>query len=100
MHAGVQGEGRPAADGVAFLVFVGDERDRRGGEGSGDSAGIARTVARQGGCDSRRRNQTIGRGRDGRAQAATTGERGVAAGERDLDDGVGFFAAGLDPTRR
>ena len=28
----IQGEGRPAADGVAFLVFAGDEGDRTGGE--------------------------------------------------------------------
>ena len=47
-----------------------------------------------------RGNQTIGRGRNGRAQAAATGERGVAAGERDFDDSVGFFAAGIDPARR
>ncbi len=35
-----------------------------------------------------------------RDKADATGERGVAAGERDFDDGVGFFAAGLDPARR
>ena len=35
-----------------------------------------------------------------RDKADATGERGVAAGERDFDDGVGFFAARLDPARR
>ena len=30
MHGRVQGEGGRAADGIAFLVFVGDERDRTG----------------------------------------------------------------------
>ena len=97
MHAGVQGEGRPAADGVAFLVFVGDERDRRGGEGSGDSAGITAALAQPVGRDGRGGDEAVGRGRDGGAEEAAGRERGIASGERDFDDGVGFFRGRARP---
>ena len=38
MRAGVQGEGRRAVDGVARLVFVGDQGGRTGRRGSGVAA--------------------------------------------------------------
>ena len=84
-YAGVQGEGGQAAGGVAFLVFVGDERDRRGGEGSGDSAGIAAVLARPVGRDGRGGDEAVGRGRE------------IASGERDFDDGFGFFRGRARP---
>ena len=84
-YAGVQGEGGQAAGGVAFLVFVGDERDLRGGEGSGDSAGIAAALAQPVGRDGRGGDEAVGRG------------RGIASGERDFDDGVGFFRGRARP---
>ena len=96
-YAGVQGEGGQAAGGVAFLVFVGDERDRRGGEGSGDSAGIAAVLARPVGRDGRGGDEAVGRGRDGGAEEAAGRERGIASGERDFDDGVGFFRGQARP---
>ena len=94
MYAGVQGEGGQAAGGIAFLVFVGDERDLRGGEGSGDSAGITAALARPVGRDGRGGDEAVGRGRDGGAEEAAGRERGIASGERDFDDGVGFFFRG------
>ena len=42
MRGRVQGEGRPVADGIQGLIFVEGERDRRGGEVCGDSAGMNR----------------------------------------------------------
>ena len=96
-YAGVQGEGGQAAGGVAFLVFVGDERDRRGGEGSGDSAGIAAVLARPVGRDGRGGDEAVGRGRDGGAEEAAGRGRGIASGERDFDDGVGFFRGQARP---
>ena len=96
-YAGVQGEGGQAAGGVAFLVFVGDERDRRGGEGSGDSAGIAAVLARPVGRDGRGGDEAVGRGRDGGAEEAAGRERGIASGERDFDDGFGFFRGQARP---
>ena len=96
-YAGVQGEGGQAAGGVAFLVFVGDERDRRGGEGSGDSAGIAAVLARPVGRDGRGGDEAVGRGRDGGAEEAAGRERGIASGERDFDDGFGFFRGRARP---
>lgn len=67
----------------------------------GDSAGITAALARPVGRDGRGGDEAVGRGRDGGAEEAAGRERGIASGERDFDDGVGFFfAAGLDPTRR
>jgi len=80
--------------------FVGDERDRRGGEGAGGRSGDIGALARPVGRDGRGGDEAVGRGRDGGAEEAAGRERGIASGERDFDDGVGFFAAGLDPTRR
>ncbi len=99
MYAGVQGEGGQAAGGIAFLVFVGDERDLRGGEGSGDSAGITAALARPVGRDGRGGDEAVGRGRDGGAEEAAGRERGIASGERDFDDGVGFFFSRPGSTR-
>lgn len=97
--AGVQGEGGQAAGGIAFLVFVGDERDLRGGEGSGDSAGITAALA-----------QPVGR--DGREETRQSAEDAMAELRRlqvenaelrraneILTTASAFFAAGLDPTR-
>ena len=97
IYAGVQGEGGQAAGGIAFLVFVGDERDLRGGEGSGDSAGIAAALAQPVGRDGRGGDEAVGRGRDGGAEEAAGRERGIASGERDFDDGVGFFRGRARP---
>ena len=97
IYAGVQGEGGQAAGGIAFLVFVGDERDLRGGEGSGDSAGITAALAQPVGRDGRGGDEAVGRGRDGGAEEAAGRERGIASGERDFDDGVGFFRGRARP---
>ena len=97
MYAGVQGEGRPVADGVAFLAFVGDEGDQTGGEGLGDSAGIAQAVARPVGRDGRGGDKAVGRGRDGGAQESSGRGRAIEAGERDSDDGLGFFRGEARP---
>ena len=92
IHGRVQGEGRQTAGGIAFLVFVGDERDSRGGEGPGghpgDAAALAQPVG-SGGCGGA---ETVGQRHDGRTQTAAGGERGTAPGERDPGDGFGFFA--------
>ena len=66
MRGRVQGEGRPGADGIQGLIFVEGERDRRGGEVCGDSAGmnrdaivtagtVARDAYRSARCPTRRR---------------------------------------------
>ena len=66
MRGRVQGEGRPVADGIQGLIFVEGERDRRGGEVCGDSAGmnrdaivtagtVARDAYRSARCPTRRR---------------------------------------------
>ena len=97
IYAGVQGEGRQAADGVQAVVFVGDEGDRTGLQGSGDRAGIAQAVAQPVGRDGRRGDGTGRAGCDGGAQTAAGGERGAAPGERDSDDGFGFFRSTARP---
>lgn len=100
LHEGIPGEGAQAPRGVAREPFVGDEGLGLGlaepGHGPGDPAPLA-----QQGRPERRdgiRTQRAGDGR--RAEAAACGGRGTAQGERDPDDGIGFFAARLDPTRR
>lgn len=62
-----------------------NERDLRGGEGSGDSAGITAALAQPVGRDGRGGDEAVGRG------------RGIASGERDFDDGVGFFRGQARP---
>ena len=68
-----------------------------GGEGSGDSAGIAAALAQPVGRDGRGGDEAVGRGRDGGAEEAAGRERAIASGERDLDDGVGFFRGQARP---
>lgn len=68
--------------------------DERPGRGPGDAA----PLAQPGGRDGHGGDEAIGAGSDGRAQETAPGGRRVASGERDIDDGVGFFAARLDPT--
>lgn len=46
--------------------FVGDERDRRGGERSGDRSGDIRALVQPVGPDGRGGAEAVGRGRDGR----------------------------------
>lgn len=76
MRAGVQGEGRWAVDGVARLVFVGDQGGRSGRRGSGGRAG----------------DQAVGRGCDGGVEGFAGRGRAIGARERDIDGGVGFFS--------
>lgn len=45
-------------------------------------------------------DQAVGRGHDGGVEGFAGRGRAIEAGERDIDDGVGFFAARLDPARR
>ena len=68
-----------------------------GGEGSGDSAGIAAALAQPVGRDGRGGDEAVGRGRDGGAEEAAGRERAIASGERDFDDGVGFFRGQARP---
>ena len=68
--------------------------DERPGRGPGDAA----PLAQPGGRDGHGGDEANGAGSDGRAQETAPGGRRVASGERDIDDGVGFFAARLDPT--
>ena len=70
IHAGVQGEGRQAADGITILVFIGDQGDRTGRQGSGDRAGITAPLAQRGGRHRGGGDQAVGRGGDGGAQEA------------------------------
>lgn len=66
IHGRVQGEGRQTAGGIAFLVFVGDERDSRGGEGPGGHPGDAAALAQLVGHDGLGGVEAVDRGRDGR----------------------------------
>ena len=45
-------------------------------------------------------DQAVGRRRDGGVEEFAGRGRAIEAGERDIDDGVGFSAARLDPARR
>ena len=92
IHAGVQGEGRQAVDRVARLVFVGDQGDRTGRQGSGGRAGDAAPLAQQDGRHGRGGDQAVGRRRDGGVEEFAGRGRAIEAGERDIDDGVGFFS--------
>ena len=49
------------------------------------------------GRDGRGGDEAVGRGRDGGAEEAAGRERGIASGERDFDDGVGFFRGRARP---
>ena len=97
MHAGVQGEGRQAVDRVARLVFVGDQGDRTGRQGSGGRAGDAAPLAQQDGRHGRGGDQAAGRRRDGGVEEFAGRGRAIEAGERDIDDGVGFFRGTVRP---
>ena len=91
------GEGRQVAGGVQVVVFVGDEGDRTGRQGSGDSAGITAALAQPVGRDGRRGDEAVRAGDDGGVEAAAGGEHGIAPGERDIDDGFGFFRGTARP---
>lgn len=97
IHAGVQGEGRQAVDRVARLVFVGDQGDRTGRQGSGGRAGDAAPLAQQDGRHGRGGDQAVGRRRDGGVEEFAGRGRAIEAGERDIDDGVGFFRGTARP---
>lgn len=58
---------------------------------SGDSAGITAALAQPAGRDGRRGDEAVRAGGDGGVEAAAGGEREIAPGERDIDDGFGFF---------
>ena len=47
--------------------------------------------------DSRRGDEAVRAGGDGGAEAAAGGEHGIAPGERDIDDGSGFFRGRARP---
>lgn len=97
MHAGVQGEGRWAVDGVARLVFVGDQGGRSGRRGSGGRAGDAAPLERQDGRRGRGGDQAVGRGCDGGVEGFAGRGRAIGARERDIDGGVGFFRGQARP---
>ena len=63
----------------------------------GNSAGITAALAQPVGRDGRGGDEAVGRGRDGGAEEAAGRERAIASGERDLDDGVGFFRGQARP---
>ena len=50
--------------------------------------------------DERRGDEAVRAGGDGGVEASAVGGHGIAPGERDIDDGVGFFAARLGLARR
>lgn len=85
IHGRVQGKGRQTAGGIAFLVFVGDERDRRGGERSGDRSGDIGALAQPVGCDGRGEVEAVGRGRDGRVHRHTQRPHGLVPGQAHQD---------------
>ena len=66
-------------------------------QGSGDRAGITAPLAQRGGRHRGGGDQAVGRGGDGGAQEAEGRGRGAASGERDPDDGVGFFRGEARP---
>lgn len=72
----------------------------QGRQGSGGRAGDAASLAQQDGRHGHGGDQAVGRRRDGGVEEFAGRGRAIEAGERDIDDGVGFFAAQLDPTRR
>ena len=61
IHGRVHGKGRQTAGGIAFLVFVGDERDSRGGV------------------------EAVGRGRDGRVHRHARRPHGLVPGQAHQD---------------
>ena len=67
--------------------------DERPGRGPGDAA----PLVQPGGRDGHGGDEAIGAGSDVRAQETAPGGRRVAPGERDIDDGVGFFRGQARP---
>ena len=100
IHAGVQGEGRQAVDRVARLVFVGDQGDRTGRQGSGGRAGDAAPLAQQDGRHGRGGDQAVGRRRDGGVEELRAEVARLRRANEILTTASAFFAARLDPTRR
>ena len=100
MHAGVQGEGRWAVDGVARLVFVGDQGGRSGRRGSGVAPETLRRWSdKTGAAVAAETRQSAGDAmaelRGSRAEAARLGRvNGI------LTAASAFFAARLGPARR
>ena len=94
------GEGRQVADGVQVVVFVGDEGDRTGRQGSGDRAGITAPLAQRGGrtvaAETRQSaEEAMAELRKLRAEVAE-----LRRANEILTTASAFFAARLDPARR
>lgn len=85
IHGRVQGKGRQTAGGIAFLVFVGDERDSRGGEGSGGHPGDTAALTQPVGRDGRGGVEAVGRGRDGRVHRHARRPHGLVPGQAHQD---------------
>ena len=66
-------------------------------QGSGGRAGDAAPLAQQDGRHGRGGDQAVGRGRDGGVEEFAGRGRAIEAGERDIDDGVGFFRGTARP---
>ena len=100
IHAGVQGEGRQAVDRVARLVFVGDQGDRTGRQGSGVAPETLRrwrnktdaTVAAE---TKQSAEDAMAELKSSRAEVAR-----LRRANEILTTASAFFAARLDPTRR
>ena len=65
--------------------FVGDERDRRGGEGAGGRSGDIGALAQPVGRDSRGGVEAVGRGRDGRVHRHARRPHGLVPGQAHQD---------------
>ena len=68
-----------------------------GGERPGRGPGDAAPLVQPGGRDGHGGDEAIGAGSDGRARETAPGGRRVVSGERDIDDGVGFFRGQARP---
>lgn len=99
IHGQVQSEGRQTAGGIAFLVFVGDERDSRGDERSGDHSGDIGALAQPVGRDGRGGVEAVGRGRDGRVHRHARRPHGLVPGQAH-QDGVWHEHHGPTPKAR
>ena len=66
----------------------------------GGRAGDAAPLERQDGRRGRGGDQAVGRGCDGGVEGFAGRGRAIGARERDIDGGIGFFAARLGPARR
>ena len=65
--------------------FVGDERDRRDGERSGDHSGDIGALAQPVGRDGRGGVEAVGRGRDGRVHRHARRPHGLVPGQAHQD---------------